>query len=138
LRNNRGASLAELMIALGVLAVGILGVFQVFADGVRGEAQADRVTSAIMYDRQLITLIRTRNLAFGGIASDASTDRRALNEAPFANDLPADSGFTRNIQLQQFEPSGYPSSLRRIIVTVYWSDRGTERKVELQTVQRQI
>src|SRR5262245_17888393 len=50
-RDQRGTTLAELMVALVVLAIGILAVAQVFPAGSRGQVQ-DRMLSTANYHAQ--------------------------------------------------------------------------------------
>jgi prepilin-type N-terminal cleavage/methylation domain-containing protein len=49
--DQRGTTLAELMVALVVLAIGILAVAQIFPAGSRGQVQ-DRLLSTANYDAQ--------------------------------------------------------------------------------------
>lgn len=142
---RRGLSLIEVMIAIGVLAIGVLAVFGTLANSVRGESQAARLNDAVLWDRQLIAVIRSSNMAFNVPLPYASTG--PLNDslpagigAPFGPNFTAGDGFSRSIAIQQIstDTSDYHSGLVQITVDVFWSDHGAQRRVELQTVQRHI
>jgi type II secretory pathway pseudopilin PulG len=146
MRRARGFTQVELGIAIVVLAVGILGVFASFAYGVNSVRYGGRVTEASNYARQLVELVRTRNLPFAGACPPASTSgyndpagtRRDLNAAPFANDLPANTGFTRQIRIERVsnDPADYRYEIARITVTVYWYEKSKEKKVEVTALHR--
>lgn len=138
----------EILVALGVLAVGILGVCSVFAFGTRAAGQGARITDATARCRQIVDLMRARNLPFGWTPSlppgssglnDAEASRRDLAAPPFSADLPSDTGFTRNIKVEWVSQTAgdYRNILTRITVGVYWFDHGSERKVVLQALHRQ-
>src|SRR5437870_7668047 len=53
-RNQRGTSLAELMIALVILSIGLLAVAQLFPAGSRGQVQDRMLTTASYYAQEQI------------------------------------------------------------------------------------
>src|SRR2546425_10665132 len=53
-RNQRGTSLAELMIALVILSIGLLAVAQLFPAGSRGQVQDRMLTAANYYAQEKI------------------------------------------------------------------------------------
>lgn len=142
----RGFSLIEVMVAVGVLAVGILGVFACFAFGMRAEELADRKTQATYRARQLVDLIRTRNLPFLGVCppptssglNDPPGQKRPLNDPPFANDFASDTGFSRSIRIERVSnnPADYAYDMVRVRVVLYWNQKGTDRELELEVLHR--
>ncbi len=152
-----GFSQVELAIAIVVLAVGILGVFASFAFGLQSTRFSGQMGRAIAWNRQLIEMIRVRNLAFtpglptsaSGLndpplaqAGDAQTRFLSLNELnapPFLNDLPLGTGFRRRIQIRRLsdDPGHHRYRIAEILVTVYWMDGGRLREVTLKALHRQ-
>ena len=127
----------------------LLGVLSVFAFGVRAQHTGGRTTEAINYCRELMEAIRVRNFAFqswpslptaaSGVNAAAATDRVALDAFPFNGGdiaIPANTNFTRNIQMTKLATSGYQANVVVITVKVYWVDRGKEREVALQAFAR--
>ena len=53
-RSERGTSLAELMVALVVLSIGLLAVAQLFPAGSRGQVQDRMLTAASYYAQEKI------------------------------------------------------------------------------------
>ncbi len=152
-----GFSQVELLIAVAVLAVGILGVFASFAFGLQSTRFSGQMSQAIAWNRQLIEMIRVRNLAFSpdippsgsGLNDPALTSGvdpeatfrslRDLNAPPFLNDLPLGTGFKRRIQIRRLSPDAndYHNRIAEITVTVYWMDGGRLREVTLKALHRQ-
>ncbi|MBM4073169.1 MAG: hypothetical protein FJ271_30240 [Planctomycetes bacterium] len=142
-RSRAGFSQVEILVAVAVLSIGILGVCATFAFALRAESQAGALTEAVGYARTMTELIRVNNLPFKQPVQpellDGANTRRALNEAPFASDLPAGTPFTRNIsvQLRSNQSGNYLNTVARITVTIFWYDRGTERRYALVSEHRQ-
>jgi len=143
---RQGFSQVEILIAVAVLTVGILGVCATFAFALRAETQAGALTDAVTHARTLTELVRVQNLPFSAPAGqpglyDSAGTRRPLNYAPFADKLPADTIFTRNILIERRSgatpATAYLNNIARITVSVYWNDHGTERKVTLVSEHRQ-
>lgn len=142
-----GFSQVELAVAIVVLAIGILGVFASFAYGLQSANHSARLSEAVNYSRQLVELIRVRNLPFqhdrlpppvGSGINDADKTTweqlSALEAAPFAHDIPPHTGFRRRILVGPVPGSGgsdYRSNLAEIRVSVQWIERGQVREVEM-------
>lgn len=148
--SRRGFSLIEVLIAVGVISVALLGVLSVFAFGVRAQHTGGRTTEAINYCRELMEVIRLQNLAFqswgttgalpgsGSGVNDADDTVRRPIEEPFSGNqpVPPNTNFTRNIRIKKLATSGYQSNVVIISVKVFWADRGKEREVQLQAFAR--
>lgn len=131
--------------AIVVLAVGILGVFASFAFGLHSTSSSARLSEAVGYARQVVELIRSRNLPFqttcpppqaSGLNDPASLEWSqlpVLNAAPFANDLPPNSDFRRRIQVRRESGNSadYRFNVAEIYVSVLWMEKGHLRSVEL-------
>lgn len=132
--------MVELLVALAVVAVGVLGVFAALSYGMRGIKHGARMTEAVTLSRQLLERIRAENLAFDDPSElrDPAAVRRPINDPPFT-DLPA-SEFRRNIFVRRMsnDATSHENRLMRIRVTVYWQEQGGEKHVQLEGVQRRI
>lgn len=53
-RQSRGFSLLEVMVALAILGVAIVAIFQLFSTGLRATKKSDDYTKAIFYARSLL------------------------------------------------------------------------------------
>lgn len=146
---KRGFSLSEVLIAVAVIAIGLLGTLASLVYGVRGQAVAGAHTQATNYARQLIELVRVRNLAWppgtapptgGGVNDSPSSNPLALDAAPFTTDFAGYRGanndgrpFFRKIQLRRVSNTVTDPNYRvmEVKVTVYWYDRTMRKSVTL-------
>lgn len=114
---ERGASLIEVMVALVVLAVGILAVGRLFPAGSQSQLQSRMTSTASYYARQKAEGLRT----LAGSHADLATGR---HPAGTATENLGDGGQWR----RHYDVSQLPSpltSVRRIVVTVNWTYMGT-------------
>jgi len=142
-----GFSQVELAVAIAVLAIGILGVFASFAYGLHSTNHSARLSEAVNYSRQLVELIRVRNLPFlydslpppstSGLNDTDKTSWEQLSPleaAPFTHDIPPHTGFRRRILVGRVPGSGgsdYRSNLAEIRVSVQWMEKDQVREVEM-------
>jgi len=104
--NLKGFSLIELMVAVVILALAVLGIFQAYSVGFMGMADARDRTVATNYAQEAMENIK--NMEFEYIAS--------LVLAPVG-----DTKFSREVQvIPNFEGS---ANLKKIIVRVFWKNR---------------
>lgn len=143
-KRSGGFSQVEVLVAVFVLSVGILGVFGAFAYGMDSANHSARLSEAVGYARQLIELVRSRNLPFQGSLPPASNSGlydtlttswgslAELNAAPFALDLPANTGFKRRIRVTRLssDSSSYQYEIAEIRVAVFWREKNRQRQVE--------
>lgn len=149
----RGVSMIELMIAIFVVAVGILGTVSALWYGIRSERYADRRTQAVYQAREMINLIRARNLPYqgnnlnvGSFINDGDYDNDAddavvkkdFNAAPFGNDFTNAFNFKRHIEMKVMssDPTHHMSEMVGIKVTLFWIDGSAEKKVTLWAYHR--
>lgn len=162
-----GMSLIEVLIAIGVVATGLLGLLSVFIAGQRATDFGANISVATGYCRDILEIVRAQGLVFnygdtGGIPNlppadsglnDGPSVRRDLNATPpiafsslvsdfsdLANENVGDqTRFTRNITTERIAtgPTDYRNPLFRVTARVYWMERGVERTVKLVAVARQ-
>lgn len=108
IKNEKGFSLVELLVAITVLAIGLLGVAGLQGSTIRRNVAAMRNTEAVALLEDEIENIR--NTPFGNIDSAAGTD------------LVTDTIFTRTVTVQDGVP--IVGSTKTITVQVSWSDSG--------------
>jgi prepilin-type N-terminal cleavage/methylation domain-containing protein len=163
-KNRRGVSLAELLVAMAVIAIGMSGVAASLYFGHQKSQHGDKIATATNHARTLIELAVGRNYNDGGTIvpldgvglptadsglNDAAADSpRALAAAPFTeNDfLPvAEAGevnprsyledFQRKIQITRIGAAGTPDEfLQRMTVTIYWEEKGGRHNVSLAAI----
>lgn len=135
---KRAFSLAELIIALGVVSVGLLSISGAVVYSTRTGAQAARQTQALQYAKQLIQLSKLYNLPRVSPINDPPSARVAVAAAPFAGNIQALPDYTRNIRMTQVSavPTDHRSQLYRIDVIIYWWDRGRELSLTDSAIHR--
>ena len=115
---ERGASLVEVMVALVVLAVGILAVGRLFPAGSQSQMQSRMTTTAAYYARQKAEYLRT----LPGSHADMAVGRHPAGTA--TEDLGDNGSWHR-----YYDVATLPApltSVRRIVVTVNWTWQGTK------------
>ncbi len=150
-RRPGGFTQIEIAIAVVVLAVGILGVFASFAFAIQSTRFSGRMTQAVTWNRQVLELIRVRNLPFtvplpppeeSGLNDPPNQPFEKLpdlNAAPFLNDLPLGTGFKRSIQVRRLSNNvaDYRYTVAEITVTIFWMENGRPRNVSMKALHRQ-
>ena len=134
-----------------VLTVGILGVFASFAFGIQSTRFSGRMSQAVTWNRQILELIRVRNLPFtvtlpppqdSGLNDPPNQpfeELPDLNASPFLNDLPLGTGFKRSIQVRRLsnDATDYRYTVAEITVTIHWLENGRPRNVSMKALHRQ-
>lgn len=154
--SEKGFSLAETVVAIGVLTTGVLGAAAVLAAGMQNLSSsptdiisAQKASQAIeaVYsarDSKRLTWSQIRNVANGGIFLDGPTslttpgadglvntsDDGAIETIDIPNQTITLSAFTREISIQ--DVAGENGNLRLITVTIIAQGR-TKRTFTLQT-----
>ena len=127
-RRERGASMVELMIALVVLALGILAVGQLFPAGSRGQMKDRMMTSGSLYAQEKIEQLTPLTWSHADL-----TDGR--HPAGTATEALGSQG-----QWQRFyevETMGPPlDNLKKITVTVRWTYLGSRSVTATTYVRR--
>lgn len=120
---KKGFSLLELIIAIAVLAIGLVGVLQVFPIGLRASQRAGMLTKASFLAQNKIEDIKL-----------AGFD--AMTELPPKIPLSGKDGDLEwavkvdDISLEGIESN---SNMRKIVVTITWPERNTTRSRDFIT-----
>lgn len=149
---RRGFSLTEVLISTFVVSVGVLGTSSALYYGVRAQKETGRRTLAAYWGREMINLIRARNLPFqptvpavgtplndGNYSSAVDDDgpKRAFNEPPFTNDFP-NVNFQRRIEMKMLstDMNHHLSSVAAIKLTMFWNEGGSKKTLTLWSYHR--
>jgi len=120
---KRGFSLLELIIAIAVLAIGLVGVLQIFPIGLRASQRAGMMTKASFLAQNKIEDVKL-----------AGFD--AITELPPKIPLSGKDGdFEWAIKIDNISLEGVASSddMRKVVVTVIWPERNTTRSKDFIT-----
>ncbi len=110
------------MIALGILAVGILGAVRVFPVGLRASQQAERISRATLLAQRTIESLKLK-----------SWDELAAGQT-----VEQDEIFASTVTIDQPNVEGLvdPAALKRISVTMAWTQQGHPKTLSLMTYVR--
>lgn len=114
--NNRGFSLIEMLIAVTILAVGLLAVAGLQVTAIKGNSHGSTISQATTYAQDRIEEIR-------------NTDYAAIAYSATPVDIPG-TIYTRETLVEVDTPM---SDLKKITVTVRWNANGPH-EVVLRTI----
>ncbi|MBU3910996.1 MAG: prepilin-type N-terminal cleavage/methylation domain-containing protein [Candidatus Omnitrophica bacterium] len=120
---KRGFSLLELIIAIGVLAVGLVGVLQIFPVGLRASQRAGMITKAAFLAQNKIEEIKMTG--FDSITA-------LPPKIPLAGE---DNDFEWEIAINELDLNGLDNNddIRKVTVTVSWLDRSKKMSKDFIT-----
>ena len=113
-KNNRGFTLLEAVIAMGIFSIGILAVGSMQLWNTRNNSTGNFTTEATMLARQKIEELKT------------VSDLTALSNG----------SDTIGMYTRTWAPSNLSATARILTVTVEWTREGHDRSVVLETVTR--
>jgi prepilin-type N-terminal cleavage/methylation domain-containing protein len=125
-RNNRGFTLIEILIAVAIFSIGILAVAKLQLWNVKNNTTGNITTMATMLGRAQLEDLK-------GVADVTTLTDGADPNNPVDADGNPGGIFTRTWTVTN--PLG-GSITRRIDVTVSWNRRGQDRSVVLSTITR--
>lgn len=150
---HTGFSLAEVMIAILVIVIGLAGVTAALVYGVRNSTRGKYISDSTQIARTILEYVQATDLVSlvespqepwpteESKINDLETARRILNEEPLAG-LPVNpvwvEKYRRNIKVERLsdDPDDHRYQLARVTVTVYWKDQHGEHNSKLVGVVR--
>lgn len=120
-REQRGVTLAETLVALGLFAVALAGISSFLVFHVRAAGNNFRQTYAYALAEQELEALRA--LDYGSMASRSST--KTLG------------GITYTVSTSVFENNPAPN-MKTVVVNVAWTDSGGPRNAQLSTIYTQV
>ncbi len=117
---ERGFSLIETLIALGLLVIGVLAVTTVFTEGRRILGDAERRRSAVWLGREKME-------EKVGQAYDTLVERGGMNERIENGMLIGEDRHGGIIRVWTVEPDRPEPGMARVGVTTRWTERGVIR-----------
>ncbi|MBU1147185.1 MAG: prepilin-type N-terminal cleavage/methylation domain-containing protein [Candidatus Omnitrophica bacterium] len=121
--NRKGFSLLELIIAVGVLAIGLVGVLQIFPVGLRASYRAGMITKA-----SFIAQNKMEEVKMSGFDAISALPPKI----PLSGE---DDDFKWEIFIDEVDLEGLESSddMLKVTVTVSWIDRDRTRSKDFVT-----
>ena len=134
----RAFSLAEVIVAIGVLAVALMAIAGAVIYSTRMEGRAGRATEALHYANQIIDLSKLYNLPKVAPIHDPPAARRPVNAPPYDQEIYANDLFRRNVRMTWVNSSSgdYRNELYQVDVTIYWFERSKEESLHVAGLHR--
>lgn len=121
--DKKGFSLLELIIAIAVLSVGLVGVLQIFPIGLRASQRAGMITKASFLAQSKIEDVKLAGF-------DAITE---LPPKILLSGKEGDLDWAIKIEDVSLEGVEYNSDMRKVTVTITWPERNTARSKDFIT-----
>lgn len=122
-KHKSGFSLLELVIAIAVLAVGLIAVLQIFPIGLRASQRAGMLTKAAFLAQN-----KMEDVKLAGFDAISSLP-------PKIPLIGKEGGLEWKVNIEEVELEGLVSSqdIRKVIVSVSWPERNTVRSKDFVT-----
>lgn len=117
IENNKGFSLIEILVAMAILSVGLLGTAALTAGIIRGNQVSNKVTTATTLAQDKMEDIK--RLGYSNTVSET----RASLSSPYNN-------YEREVTVVDDSPAA-TANMKTVTVEVYWD---TNKSVSLQTI----
>jgi general secretion pathway protein I len=131
MRRQLGFTLLEVMVAVAVMSIGIVGALQLFSGSLRLVNEADRQTRALVLGRSLVDEALWRSILEEGTQSGEEGEYRwSLTTRPIQREL---VGMTENID-DLTEQAG-ELGLWEIVAEVTWLGPAGEKTIVLETAR---
>jgi prepilin-type N-terminal cleavage/methylation domain-containing protein len=122
--SKRGFSLIELMVAVAILAIAALGIFQSYQVGFWGMSDARARTIATNIAQEKLEEVKGKSLAAGTYPDP---------ENPL---VVSGNDFNAVVSVEDIMEGGIPTTLKKIITTVSWQKRnGEETYIQVEGLQ---
>jgi len=130
-RTQRGFTLLEVMVAVAVMSIGIVGALQLFSGSLRLVGEADRQTRALVLGRSLVDEAMWRAILEEGTTTGEEGEYRwALTTRPIEREL---IGMTETID--DLTEQGGELGLWEIVAEVTWLGPVGEKTIVLETAR---
>jgi len=123
IRNPQSAfSLVEVVISIAILSVGLIGAIRVFPVGLRASQRAELLSRATLAAERTVESLKLRS----------------WDELPLGESTSREEPFDLAVSIDQPTPEGVVDSsrLKRISVTVSWTQEGRPRSLSVVTYVR--
>ena len=141
MRKEKGFSLIEVIIAIGILSVGILGVATMQVTSIRGNAFADKVTQATTWGGDRIEKLACLQWDSAFLQDSDGDGVNGLNDTGFDNDTDTQGDSDQPlIQQGQYTiqwnvaEDDLIGETKTVHVIVTWSDHGITKNVIIRRV----
>lgn len=129
---KRGFTILELMVALVLFSVGMLSVVQVFPANRKLLTQTANMTQATLLAQEQLEIVLTEPYA------DLTTGTYAARAAVSSDTSSPFSLYDRRIDVAYINPANRQvgtsdQGMKRVTVTIYWTERSVERTFTLST-----
>ncbi|HLA26617.1 MAG TPA: prepilin-type N-terminal cleavage/methylation domain-containing protein [Syntrophales bacterium] len=114
LRNNKGFTLVEILAAMGILTIALLGLVSVTVMVIKGNSFSKTMTTATTLAKY--KLEQLKNTSYGSLAGGTDT---------------VESIYTRTWTVTNNSPA---SGMTTVVVTVQWSWENVDRNVALRSI----
>ena len=132
LRNHKGFTLVEIMIAIFILVIALLGLISVTVMVIKGNSFSKTMTTATTLAKDKMEQLK--NTSYGSLAG--STDYAKLDSTVQATQT-AESIYTRRWIVSSDPPGSPAAGMKKIEVTVTWNWQGTDHNAILTTIVAQ-
>ena len=129
LRNNKGFTLVEIMIAVFILVIALLGLISVTVMVIKGNSFSKTMTTATTLAKDKMEQLK--NTGYGSLAG--STDYAKLDSTAQATQT-AESIYTRTWTVTNDSPA---AGMKTVEVTVQWNWQNAARNVTLRSIVAQ-
>src|SRR3990172_6459986 len=129
LRNNKGFTLVEIMIAVFILVIALLGLISVTVMVIKGNSFSKTMTAATTLAKDKMEQLK--NTGYGSLAG--STDYAKLDSTAQATQT-AESIYTRTWTVTNDSPA---AGMKTVEVTVQWNWQNAARNVTLRSIVAQ-
>jgi len=115
IENNKGFSLIEILVAITILSVGLLGTAALISGIIRGNQASNKVTTATTLSQDKMENIK--RLGY----SNAASETKAFLSSPY-------SAYEREVTVVDNSPA---NNMKTVTVEVYWE---SSKSVTLKTI----
>jgi len=121
LRGGRGFTLIEIMVAIALLVIGILGLIATATSVIQGNAISRQMTTAMALAQEQMEILKRLSYTASDLTSGSHND-------------PGNPLSTIYSRTWTVTPDTPAASMKTVTVTVSWTRKGSNHSVNLQTI----